>query len=219
MYMIICARGKGTRTHTRELARTILIQQYCVYNTVGTQYNITAAAAVRSVIIYDNDAGPSEYREWVYIILLLLLLLFVIEYNIRIVYRARDVILIEYYRFPWYALHRRWRRQSPRRFPGRVRFAGVSTVFWCVGVSIYVFLYVKHNIAMLSMSSSSFRDLRRGGDGYSTRKGRLYYNIVLYYYIAPFEEITRRDDNWIMLLYLRQKPKVHGAIRLDPRPL
>jgi len=110
MYMVICERGKGTRTHTRELARTILIQQYCVYNTVGTQYNITvaaAAAAVRSVIIYDNDAGPSENREWVYIILLLLLLLFVIEYNIRIVYRAQDVILIEYYRFPWYALHRR----------------------------------------------------------------------------------------------------------------
>jgi len=131
MYMVICARGKGTRTHTRELARTILIQQYCVYNTVGTQYNITVAA-VRSVIIYDNDAGPSENREWVYIILLLL---FVIEYNIRIVYRAQDVILIEYYRFPWYALHRapvrtsRDRdRQSPRRFPDRIRFASFSRV-------------------------------------------------------------------------------------------
>lgn len=69
--MVICERGKGTRTHTRELARTILILQYCVYNTVGTQYNITVAAVVRSVIIYDNDAGPSENREWVYIILLL----------------------------------------------------------------------------------------------------------------------------------------------------
>lgn len=91
-------------THASSLAQFILIQQYCVYNTVGTQYNITVAAAVRSVIIYDNDAGPSENREWVYVILLLL---FVIEYNIRIVYRAQDVILIEYYRFPWYALHRR----------------------------------------------------------------------------------------------------------------
>lgn len=130
MYMVICARGKGTRTHTRELARTILIQQYCVYNTVGTQYNITVAA-VRSVIIYDNDAGPSENREWVYIILLLL---FVIEYKYthsvpgsgRYFNRILSVPMVR--PPPPVRTSRDRDRQSPRRFPDRIRFASFSRV-------------------------------------------------------------------------------------------